>query len=64
MIGTRTVPVTLTPASTCEVPPQRDDVERRIVERAVEDEAARIDGELLAVREIGAVHRVELTACR
>src|SRR4029434_4624485 len=41
------------------VPAQRDDVERRIVERAVENEAAGIDAQALAVRARGAVDGVK-----
>ena len=41
---------------------QRDDVERRIVERAVEDDASAVDRELLAERVIGAVDRADRAA--
>ena len=45
-----------------EILAQRDDVERGIIERAIEDKAPAIDRELLAEGKIGAVDRADRAA--
>jgi hypothetical protein len=53
--GARTVPLTCTPASTAMFAAPGRDLQRRVVDRAVEDQDAGIDLQLLAVGEEGGV---------